>query len=203
MDKKSRYILLPFKSQESVKAGIHYVTFTQISPTVCSLDKSRRFWSQLTDFTENWMVYDGHRQRFFPSGLRTSKHVWYCEPVLQHTAYTRSHTNALGSVFFCDLAQCVITTTILVIFCKSVFVSFTRRLEACVCLKQCQSLVVCDPHLFNVWCPVFFTKSASVWCLVYSKHCSFLYIFSTFYNNNTHAVIIDYDNRTTQNYRKL
>lgn len=70
-------------NQVSLKVGIHYTNFDQLfcidlqsgqvndscqkSETVC------RF--ELTDFTENCVMYDGHRQIFFSFRLQQASHA--------------------------------------------------------------------------------------------------------------------------------
>lgn len=74
----------------NIKIGIHCMTFAHIFALICSLD-------ELTDFTKNHVVHDGHRLNFFcfrlwiyPVGGYQTFFI-YSEPILEHIVFMKSH----------------------------------------------------------------------------------------------------------------
>lgn len=83
-----------------LNVGMQYTSFSQIFVPICSLEESTLVagsqWqsadigqSELTDFAENCVVYDGHRLIFFYESVQLEdiKHVWFFELILEHIVF--------------------------------------------------------------------------------------------------------------------
>lgn len=116
---------------------------------------------QVTDFIENYVVYDGRFKKFFFK-------LWI------HPVWGFQTCLIFWDLFRTQYTHCFFLFGMHTIHIQYISTSFWENM---LCLEWLENLVVCGPQLFTVWCPVFLcyqSQSQEVYDDLCLKMCSVL-----------------------------